>query len=295
MDSTDWDILLTIAQELNITNAAKRLHIAQSSLSYRLRNIEEEFKVHIFKRDKRGIALTPQGEYLFQYAQTMKNQYKIVKEQVRNLEGSLEGTISVGITTVVANYVFPEVLKKFYSTYPRITIYLRAMKSHQVYSVLERNEIDIAITRGDPPWEEEKHLLYEEPICLVSSRPIKIQDLPQRPYLSHPASNINQTIEVWLKQQFTKPPQPIMEMDNSDICLQMILHGLGWSILSAVGLSRYPTLYVQPLYWDDGSPLTRKTWMLYQRSISSLPLTKVFCNFLRSTIPLYMHKLVPSV
>ena len=50
-----------IAENLSFSRAAERLHVAQSAFSRQIQDLEEELKVKIFKRDKRGVSLSAAG------------------------------------------------------------------------------------------------------------------------------------------------------------------------------------------------------------------------------------------
>lgn len=288
MDINDCKMLMILAEEGNVTRTAERLYIAQSSISYRLKNLEAEFGCPLFIRTKSGISFTSQGKYLSQYAKNSWKQYLYTREQIQTLEGCLKGDLRIGVASVLALNIFPQILKSFHTLYPDIEIYLRSSKSNQICQMIERDEVAVALTRGEPVWGEEKDLLFEEPLGLVSTFPLEKSTLPQLPYLAHPNSNISSTAIAWWQQNFSVPPKTIMEIDNTDICLKMLLQGLGWSILPAVGLSGYPTLYFKPILWADGTPITRKTYMLYRRSNHQLSLVQIFTNYLRTTLPLCM-------
>ncbi|WP_320956318.1 LysR family transcriptional regulator [Enterocloster asparagiformis] len=290
MDIDDCKLLIALSQESNMTKAAERLYIAQSSVSYRLKNLETEFGVPLIIRNKTGITFTSQGKYLIQYAQNAWNQYRYAKDQIQTLDGQLKGEIRVGVASVLALNVFPQILKSFYSLYPGIEIYLRSNQSNKVCQMIEKDEIAVALTRGEPDWGEEKYLVYEEPLGLVSTFPLAIDTLPQYPYLSHPNSNISTTANAWWQQNFSTPPKTIMEVDNTDICLKMLLQGLGWSILPAVGLAGYPSLYFKAIRWKNGLPLTRKTYILCRRAYCTLPLVQTFTTYLKTTLPQCMEQ-----
>ncbi|MGD9154757.1 MAG: LysR family transcriptional regulator [Bacillota bacterium] len=82
MNEHDWEMLLILAEEKNITRAAERLFVAQSSLSYRIKNLEDELRVPLLLRTKNGILFTSEGEYLLQYAKNMKTQLEQLREYI---------------------------------------------------------------------------------------------------------------------------------------------------------------------------------------------------------------------
>ena len=71
MDERDWSILLTLYEEKNITRAAKKLFISQSSLTSHIHDIEARFGVKVVVRSKQGVTFTEEGEYLVQCAREM--------------------------------------------------------------------------------------------------------------------------------------------------------------------------------------------------------------------------------
>lgn len=166
MDEKDWQMLSTIAEVKNVTRAAERLFIAQSSLSYRLKKSEKEFNANLLVRIPNGVILTPEGEYLLQYAKNMEKQLKKAKKSIQNMKGTIEGTLRIAVSSVYAHYVLPDILKGFMEEYPQVEILLKTSKSANVYRMLQKEEISIAIVRGDYLWTKEKHMLSEEPICL---------------------------------------------------------------------------------------------------------------------------------
>ena len=54
MDDKDWRILKTVAEERNITRAATRLYMTQPALTYRLKNLEDEFGAQLVSRMPSG-------------------------------------------------------------------------------------------------------------------------------------------------------------------------------------------------------------------------------------------------
>lgn len=290
MEISDLELFIALSKDLNMTKTADRLYIAQSSVSYRLKNLEQEFGVPLVTRGKSGILLTSEGKYFLQYAQTVVQQYHNAKNQLQSFDGQIKGELRIGVASVLALNVFPQILKSFYKLYPNIEIYLRSSPSNRVDQMLERNEISAVVTRGEPIWGEEKYLLYEEPVGLVSTFPLNINSLVDYPFLSHPHSNINTLINAWWRQNFSVPQKTIMEVDNTDICLKMLLQGLGWTILPAVGLADYPSLYFKTLTWSDGTPLTRKTYLLVRTSSLGYPLVQILIRFLKNNLPACIEK-----
>lgn len=284
MDDKDWIILKTISEERNITKAADRLYLSQPALTYRLKNLEKEFDTKIVLRNPNGVLLTPQGEYLLAYTKEMLLQFQKVKDRIQNTRTKVQGTLRLGSSSIFAHYELPQILKGFLELYPEVEISLKTGLSHKVNRMLQKEEISIAILRGDYFGGEEKYLLREEPICLVSSNPISFAALPKHPRINYVTdSTLQMIVEEWWRQSFSCPSFISMEVDSMDTCRQMVLNGLGWAILPAMGLRQHDVLNTHELHWHSGKSLVRKTWLMYHTTSVELSAVKAFIEYIKET------------
>ncbi len=72
---------VTVAEEGNLSNAAKKLFIAQPSLTAAIHDLEEEFGIQIFIRSNKGIKVTSEGEEFLGYARQVLEQTKLIEER----------------------------------------------------------------------------------------------------------------------------------------------------------------------------------------------------------------------
>lgn len=282
MDEKDWQMLKALAEEKNVTRAASRLYISQPTLSYRLRALEQDLGVDLILRNPGGIIFTSEGEYLLSYAQNMLQELSKTKDHLQNMKGSVQGVLRLASSSVFAFYELPAILKGFQQLHPQVEILLKTSRSHSVSRLLQKGEVSLAFVRGDYLWREEKHLIAEEPICLAAGRPLDISDLPNHPGIVVSPSDIQDMVDEWWQQTFTVPPYIAMEVDSMDTCRQMVLNGLGWGIMPAIGLKGYDSLYKKELYWKNGEPLTRRTWLMCRDSFLELPVVQAFVEYIKS-------------
>ncbi len=279
MDHIDLLILKVLSEEKNITKAAKRMFISQPALTRRFKNMERDFKTTLMLRVPNGIILTPQGEELLHFAEETLLQLKKAKERIQGMGEHIQGSLFLGVSSIFANYELPQLLKHFLKLYPEVDVSLKTGHSMQISRMLQKDEISLAILRGDLHWDEEKYLLYEDPICLVSSNMINLQDLPKSPRIVANTA-IQAQVDEWWHETFSSPPAKTIEVDSLDTCRQMVLNGLGWSIMPKIGLKKYDhNLYTQNLYLTNGLPLIRRTWLVYRNIYGELPIVRTFAEY----------------
>ncbi|MBB6284490.1 MULTISPECIES: LysR family transcriptional regulator [Geobacillus] len=281
MDSMDWIILTTLYDEKNITKTADKVRISQPALTYRLKQLEEEFGIKIAHRGKKGIIFTPQGEYLVQYAREMTKQLRKTKEHLKNMSDKVQGTLRLGVSSIFARYKLPSILKNFHSQYPDVEFNVTTGWSEEVINSVYRQNVHIGIIRGDYNWSYQRRLLMEEPICIVSSQEIKIEDLPKLPYIYYNTdTSLKKLIDSWWHDRFSFPPRISMKVDKMETCKEMVANGLGYAVLPSILLEDNEDLHIIRCTTREGVPVTRRTWMIFRTESLEISMIKSFVNFL---------------
>ncbi len=283
MDEKDWRILKTIAGEKNVTKAAQRLFISQPALTYRIKKIEEEFGSRILTRMPGGVALTPQGECLLSYAGEMLLRLDAVKDRIRNMEREVKGALRMGSSGIFAHYLLPGLFKGFLARYPKVEVSLKTGLSFHIVDLLEKQEIMLGIVRGDPDWSGHRILLSEEPVCLVCDEPVDFDELAHRAHIRYGTDmTLRKMLDEWWRKNFNVSPRTTMDVNTMDIARQMVLHGLGWTLLPKIGLPQDDSLFVKEIRWPDGSPVVRRTWAMCSEEALALQTVRAFIEHLES-------------
>ena len=279
MNYRDWQILLVIAEVKNMTSAASRLYITQPALTYRLKNIEKELGATLFFRTPKGLLLTPEGEASVYYAKTMIKEFDIIKNKVSNMSGTVQGTLRLGLSLNFARRKLADILSTFCKLYPAVDLSIKTALSSQTKTDLDNDDIAVAIVRGEHVWSEVRHLIAVEPIYLVASSEIASKSLHKVPYIMYDAdAYLNNIVANWWIESNTSQPTVYMKINDADTCLHLASLGLGYTIIPSMNVDDVDTsqLKITPLYFKDGSPLERKTYVLCRNSSLQLPAVATF-------------------
>lgn len=294
MNDKDWQILLTLYEEKNITKASERLFISQPALTYRINQLEKEFKVSIISRNTKGVKFTLEGEHLVEYSKNMLLQLRKTKDSILNMSGDLQGNLKLGAASNFAHYKLPPILKSFLAHYNnQIQVHVSTGWSSHIFGLLQNEKIDVGIVRGDYTWYEQKILVNEETLCVVSNKELKFDQLPDLPriyYRTDPM--LENEIEKWWSTTFLQPPQITMKVDKIETCKEMVVHGLGYAIIPRIYLKPSDDLYAVDLMMPNGEPVIRKTWLICRDRDLELNIVGSFVSFFKEN---YLHEGIHSI
>lgn len=166
--------MLTIMEEGNISNAAKKLYISQPSLSQMIKNIEENIGTKLFQKTN-PLVLTYAGQIYMDAAKEMNALYKRLNNEISEINNHTRGMLKLGISPQRGMLMIPTLLSKFYSCYPMIEIKLEEAGSIQLENLLLQGVLDLAFITTKPKYNKIEYILIErETIVLLSGKNTEI-------------------------------------------------------------------------------------------------------------------------
>jgi DNA-binding transcriptional LysR family regulator len=284
MEEQDWLILNVLYSQKNITKAAKELFITQPTLTKRLQQIENEWGVQIVTRGMKGVTFTPQGEYLAQQAAEMLVIFDRIKDTVSQMHNEVAGTLKLGVTNLISMHILPPLLKTFKEKYPLVEYQLTTGLSREVYTLALNQDVHIGFIRGNYNWEDEKHLLYQEKICIVSKDKLELSELPRLPRIHFETDTTFKTlVENWWTDNYDQPPLISMEVDRGDTCREMVINGLGYAIMADRFVRDSPDVYKYELKDRNNKPILRQSWMYYYKESLEVNVVRAFVEHIKSS------------
>ena len=152
------------------SQAARRLHVAQSSVSEQVRDLEREIGVPLLCRDGREVRLTAHGEVFLEEAkEILAHVHRAVEMAQRSLRGEA-GTLSIGFMVAATAPFFPQIIREYRNHFPGVRLSLFEMGPVRQMEALAEREIDIGFTRSlEPPFDNalRSECLYNDPILAV--------------------------------------------------------------------------------------------------------------------------------
>lgn len=147
MDMRQLRYFITIAEEGQITSAAKRLHMAQPPLSQQLKLLEEELGVKLVERGSRSIQLTDAGKALKNRAEQILELSDTIVKEIKDFNNGQKGTLSIGAVSSSGATFLPERIQKFNQNFPGISFEIWEGNTYRILEILNSGIIEIGIVR----------------------------------------------------------------------------------------------------------------------------------------------------
>ncbi|TNL50876.1 DNA-binding transcriptional regulator HcaR [Acinetobacter bereziniae] len=138
---------ITVAEELNFSNAALRLYTAQPSLSQQIKDLEEDVGVKLLHRTKRKVELTEEGAVFLEQARLTLAQADKAVAMARQVSKAKQQLLRIGFVPVAEMKVFPYVLPNLRVQNPDLKIELLSLDNHEQIRAIKKGDLDISFTR----------------------------------------------------------------------------------------------------------------------------------------------------
>jgi len=147
MDIHDLTVFAAAARHGSVTKAARALSTVQSNVTTRIRLLETELKVQLFRRSHRGVTLTEKGQQLLPYAQQMLSLVERAKAAVSDSR-DVGGTVQIGALQSTASARLPDVLRIYAARNAKVDVSVETGTSAELLSKVLDSRLDGAFVSG---------------------------------------------------------------------------------------------------------------------------------------------------
>jgi LysR family transcriptional regulator of abg operon len=137
--------LIAIAETGSIRAAARRMGVTQPALSKSLQSLEEELSVSLVHRTSKGVNLTPYGQAMLTRGRGISQEMDRLKEEIEQMRGGQEGTISLATSPSPAVLLLPQALARFHREHPAIQVKITESVYPDTLRLLREGLADMAL------------------------------------------------------------------------------------------------------------------------------------------------------
>lgn len=239
MDTHRLKYFLRIAEEGSITRAASVLGIAQPALSRQMRLLEDDLGVTLFRRTRRGVQLTDEGERLRASTAAPLRQLELAVQYAGSPMARLERGLLIGLPPSTACVLTAPLMASLGTAFPRVSFQVTVANTDSLLEGMLKGAIDIALINPVPDDRVfYRDLLVEDLVAvggaaseLSPDRPMTFTELAALPLvLPSTPTGIGNTVEntalrlrVNLQSRFST--------DSLEVSKQIVAAGLAFGVL----------------------------------------------------------------
>lgn len=231
MDMKNINTFIYTAELGSFTKAAELLGYSQSTVSFQIRQLEEELGTVLFERINRTVALTDRGKEILRYAHRMKQLAGEIQEMVQpkqEVRGHLRIAMSDSLCEEIAEKLFILLQQK----YPEVTMKIVIAGTDEMFRLLNQNQVDFVYTL-------DRHIYHSDYVIVTESREavhfvtgyqnrlsrkkqILLEDLICQPFiLTEKEMSYRKLLSEYLASRSLEI-QPVFEVGNTELICRML-------------------------------------------------------------------------
>lgn len=228
-----------VAEEGNLTRAARRLHASQPAVSAHIKSLEDELGISLFLRTPKGMVLTIAGQKLKRHANRILESVKEMAGEAERMRGVLQGELRIGINAEPETLRISELFSRMRNLHPDLHLHLLQAMTGEVLNKLEEGELDAGFMYGENT-SEKIWTLELRKLCLVVAGPTSWREelsvataahLGNFPWITTPADCPFHGVAMDFFKRHGLSPQEVAVVDQEGIIRSMIKAGAGISLL----------------------------------------------------------------
>lgn len=144
---------VAVAEELNFSRAAQRLHVSQPPLSRQIRDLEAELNVTLFERTRQSVRLTSAGRITLLHARKLLRDTDLLRSEAQIAAGAEQVELHIGYAPSPTAQLLSPVLCRFQELAPRARVTFHDLNQAEMVLGLHRRTLDAAMTIRPRPAE----------------------------------------------------------------------------------------------------------------------------------------------
>jgi DNA-binding transcriptional LysR family regulator len=244
MDShlRDLRYFVAVAEELNFTRAAERLHLSQPALSKQIRGLETTLRAQLFRRDRRQVELTAAGTALHAVARSLLKDWDDGVAVVADAAAQDARLLRAGTLTSIGRALYPAITDEFAKRQPGWQVELhtygwgdptaglrdRAADAAFIWLPIDDAEIETAVLAT-----ERRFVAISARHPLAGRQSIEFSEILNEPVAALPVSAGSQR-DFWLAADARagRPPRVAAEVSAADEKFEIVASGAAITLLA---------------------------------------------------------------
>ena len=240
MDLRNLNTFIQTAELSSFTRAAEKLGYSQPTISFQIKQLEQELGVQLFERIGHTVSLTQKGREILSYAQRIVQ----LSDEMSN-SGKTEDipadTLHIGMAESLCQMLIIDEFSTFRQNYPQLSLCVTTASTEDLLKLLDHNEVDLICTMDHHLYDINYQIISEEKIpahfiCSVSHPLAQKQNIDVKELLHEPfmLTEKGMSYRRLMDEQLAKLSleiTPVLEFSNPSQITQLVEQSQGLSFL----------------------------------------------------------------
>ncbi|MBR4074848.1 MAG: LysR family transcriptional regulator, partial [Firmicutes bacterium] len=240
MDIKNLITFIQVAELSNFTKAAQTLGYSQSTISFQIKQLEQELDCQLFERINHTVALTERGRELLEYAHKIT---RLADEMIDDAkeEPEIHGNIRLAMADSLCSSLLDHSFLEFRNRYPGINLRIANAGTDELLRLMNHNEADAILTLDSHLYNADYVIVGEEEIKtyfvaspshpLATASHLDIRDLLDHPFiLTEKGMSYRRLLDETLAASSLEV-RPVLELGRTDLICNVVEQGIGISFL----------------------------------------------------------------
>jgi DNA-binding transcriptional LysR family regulator len=295
MELRDLEYFLACVEAGSITGAARKVHVAQPTLSHALARLESELGVRVLERGARApLAVTEAGQRLVERARQALGALSALRDDLAEVVAGTRGQLRLVAVQSACVNLLPRALAEFSRAHPHIELSVRTLAAEKIAKAVVSGQADLGFVAGAPSSalrDVERELVRREELValvrksdpLAKHKAVRLAALAERPLVLVPGATFTGEIIHDACREAGFAPRVVLTLSSAEALCEVVRAGLALTILPSGYLraadSDLPAVRLK-------APTPRRDLWLVRRRADSLPTpqaAEVFLGLLRRT------------
>ncbi len=269
---------LAVAEYLSFRRAATAMGVSQSSVSMRIKLLEQDLGVLLFERWSRGVRLTEAGRHFLAHVATAIEHLDHAVKTAGAIGMGRQGRLRIGLYSPIASGFLGELLRGFRELHPAVDVRITEGRARETVRAVREEQLDVTFVLGIPSvedchtkplWREDLVIALPQQHPCATAEGVRWTDLAEETFLVRREGSGPQLYDHIVLRLADHWREPRIERSDvgRDTLMTMVSQGFGVTLTSeAIMQIFFPGVVFQPLL-DEPEPITfSAVWSPHNRS-----------------------------
>lgn len=240
MDLKNLITFIHVAELNSFTKAGQKLGFSQSTISFQIRQLENELGMQLFERINHTVALTARGREVLKYAHQITKLTHEMGDAVKN-KTAAAGKVRLATADSLCDSLLSKDFDKFRKRYPDISLEIVTAGTEEMFRLLNQNQVDAVLTLDKHIYHAEYVIAREERVSihfiaapdhpLCSKKKTAFEELVCQPFILTEKGMSYRRIMDEMLAGISLEIQPVLETGSAELICSLVSQGAGLSFL----------------------------------------------------------------